>query len=145
VTADQDVNNNTLGISPTDPTGYQQYWMVAGRARTVLGNLLKKGPFTRSWTVNGVTTNVAATPSEYDHSALATEQVSWRYVDSKGNVRDLHDMLLVWWEWFIQNTPPAQVSAAVVAAQGFRAWPAGYTGAASFDGGGTPVATPPTS
>jgi hypothetical protein len=135
--ADVDVNNNTLGLNPGDPTGYAQWWMVAGRARKVLGNIIKKAPFTRTWTIGGVTTNVAATPSEYDHSTLTAEQVAWRYVDSQKNVRDFGDMVLVWWEWFITNTPPAELAAAIANAQEFRAWPPGYTGTAPFDTGGS--------
>lgn len=131
--ADLNVNNNTLGLSPSDPTGYAQYWMVRGRARKVLGDVISKLPFTRSWTINGVTTNVAATPSEYDHSTLATEQVGWRYVDSQNSVRDFSDMVLVWWEWFITNTPAVEVEAAIANAKVERNWPAGYTGNASFD------------
>jgi hypothetical protein len=135
--ADVDVDNNTLGVSPGDPTGFAQYWMVRGRARKVLGDIIKKAPFTRSWTIGGVVTNVVATPSEYDHSVLTAEQVGFRYVDSTKAVRDVGDMLIVWWEWFITNTPAAEVAAAIANASVERAWPAGYTGAAPFDTGGT--------
>lgn len=134
--ADVDVDNNTLGVSPGDPTGYTQYWMVRGRARKVLGDIVSKLPFTRSWTIGGVTTNVVATPSEYDHSTLTTEQVGWRYVDSTDAVRDLGDMELIRWEYFLLTADPTTLAKAIANASVERAWPAGYLGAAPFDTGG---------
>lgn len=133
MTADQDVQNAINGASTADPTGFNQFSMVRGRARKRLGDVINKLPFTRSWTINGVTTNVAATPSDIDHATLAAEQVGYRYVDSTNAVRDFGDQQLIKWEYFLLTADAATLAQAIANASVERPWPAGYTGNAPFD------------
>lgn len=129
--ADQDVFNQTNGIDPADPTGFEQYAFVRVRARKVLGDVVKKLPFTRSWG----SVQVAATPSDLDHNIGSSEQTSWRYIDSQNQVRDLGDMELIRWEYFLLTADPKILSQAIANASVLRAWPAGFPGAPSFEVG----------
>lgn len=130
--ADQQVYNESLGLNPNDPTGYAQYWMSRVRARKVKGDNVKKGPFTRSWTVNGVTTNVVATPSEQDKVTAICDGTGYRYVDSTNDVVDHGDIQVVLYEYFLLKDP-AGMAQAIANAKIERNWPAGYTGNAAFD------------
>lgn len=132
--ADTQVYNTELGLSPTDPTGYAQYWMSRIRARKIKGDNIDKGPFTRSWTVNGVTTNVVASPSEQDKGTAVADATGFRYVDSTNDVVDVGDMLIVFYEYLILKDPTG-LAEAIKNAGVLRDWPTGYTGAASFDTG----------
>lgn len=129
MTADQDVFNQSNGIAPGDPTGFSQFAMVRGRARKVLGDVIGKLPFTRSWG----NVNVVATPSDYDHGTLTAEQIAWRYVDSTGAVMDFGDMQLIKWEYFLLTADPKILTQAINNAKTLRKWPTGYTGIAPFE------------
>lgn len=133
MTADQDALNDSLGLNPSDPSGFAQYWMSRIRARKVKGDNVKKGPFTRSWTVNGKTTNVVASPSEQDKGTAVADATGFRYVDSTNDVVDVGDMLVVWWEYFLLSADPTKLAQALKNAGTARNWPAGYSGNASFD------------
>lgn len=124
--ADIDVKNQIDGVNGD---GSPRPWAwVRVRARTVLGNLKSK-PFDR--TING--NKVASTPSALDHIIGASEQTSWRYVASDGNVYDLKDFVIVAIEKMIAETPAADLAAYRAKASQLRAWPAGYAGKPDFE------------
>jgi hypothetical protein len=135
MTADQDVLNNDNGV--TQPNNAAMTWRwVRVRARTVFGNLHKNLPF--AWP-NG---NYAATTSHYDAETGGSEQISWRYVDSRqeavdniDNCMDFKDIVLTWWEHFLATTPPAEVAAAIAKAKVLRKWPTGFPGTPSYEQG----------
>lgn len=123
--ADIDVSNAINGVNQD---GSPRPWaFVKVRARTVLSNL-KSIPFNR--TING--NQVAATTSALDHIIGASEQTSWRYVASDGNVWDLKDLAIVLIEQLIA-TDPEKAKAYRQAASQLRAWPANYAGAPAFE------------
>lgn len=124
MSADQDVSS---GINGTQGDGSPRPWAwVRVRARTVLGNLKNK-PFTRQ--VGNV--QVASTTSALDHIIGASEQTSWRYIASDGNVWDLKDLAIVLIEKLIAEDT-ALADHRSKAAQ-LRAWPAGYAGKPDFE------------
>lgn len=133
MTADQDAYNDETGQLPSDPSGYQQGWFSRIRARKLVGDNVNKLPFTRSWTVNGKTTNVAASPMEQDKLTAVADAVGFRVVDSTAAVRDVGDMIAIWWEYFLLSADPTILAKAITNASTFRSWPAGYTGNAPFD------------
>lgn len=135
MTADQDVLAIEQGADP-NPTGFQQGWMSRIRARKTLGDNVNKAPFTRSWTVNGVLTQVVASCMNQDKITAIADAVGWRRVDSTGAVRDVGDMILIGWEYFVLKADPATLAQAITNAGVEKKWPAGYTGAAPFDTGG---------
>ncbi len=104
--------------------------------RTVFGNLSSGKPF------NWPNRQYAASTSEYDAITGASEQVSFRYVDSRQDAANnpdncicFKDMVLVWWEHFLATTPPAEVAAAVAKAKVLRKWPAGFAGTPPYEVG----------
>lgn len=134
MTADTDVFNADNGV---DGNGAALPWRwVRVRARTVFGNLHKNLPF--AWP----NTSYAASTSEYDAVTGASEQTSWRYVDSRqdstdspDNCMDFKDIVLVWWEHFLATTPPDQVAAAVAKAKVLRKWPTAFPGTPTYEVG----------
>ncbi|ATN89763.1 hypothetical protein SEA_NIHILNOMEN_47 [Mycobacterium phage NihilNomen] len=124
--ADIDVKNQIDGVQGD---GSPRPWAwVRVRARTVLGNLKNK-PFSRD--VNGKP--VASTPSALDHIIGASEQTSWRYIASDGNVYDLKDFMIVAIEKMIAETDPAKLAEYRNKASQLRPWPAGYAGRPDFE------------
>src|ERR1700756_5339699 len=120
--ADVDVANANAGVDGNGAALLFRYVRV--RARTVYGNLSKLLPF--AWPNN----QFAGSTSIYDAETGDSEQISWRYVDSRQDVSDdpdncicFKDMVLVWWEHFLATTPPDEVAAAVAKAKTFRKWP----------------------
>lgn len=129
--ADEDVFNQTNGLDPADPSGFEQYAFVRVRARKVLGDVVKKLPFTRSWG----NVQVAATPSDLDHNIGSAEQVSWRYVASDGNVYDFGDACLIAIEAMLDLIPAAKFAGYKAKAAALRPWPAGFPGTPPFEVG----------
>ena len=127
MTADQDVDDAINGVQADG--SFRPWAWVKVRARTVFGNLASNQPFTR--VING--NNVAATPSELDHDIGTSEQISWRYIASDGNVWDLKDFMLLLIEDFIAKTDAATIAALKAKAAVLRPWPANYAGAPSFE------------
>lgn len=126
--ADLDVFQGENGILPD---GSPRPWaFVRGRARKVLGDVIKKKPFTRRL-ANG--TQVAATTSQYDHDILTAEQVGWRYVDSLGNVWDLGDFMLVCIERMVIDLGADKVNELRARASQLRAWPPNHPGRPDFE------------
>lgn len=124
--ADIDVKNQIDGVQGD---GSPRPWAwVRVRARTVLGNL-KSVPFSRN--INGKP--VASTTSALDHIIGASEQTSWRYIASDGNVWDLKDYVIVSIEKLIAETDPAKLADYRSKASQLRAWPAGYAGKPDFE------------
>lgn len=134
--ADQQVYNTELGLDPTDPTGFAQYWMSHVRARKIKGSNINKEPYTRTWKdpSTGQTINTAASPSEQDKGTAVADGVGFRYVDSTNDVVDVGDILIVLYEYFLIHDP-AGMQQAIVNASVFRKWPAAYTGIAPFEQG----------
>lgn len=134
MTADQDVFNATNGV---DGNGAALSWRwVRVRARTVFGNLSKTLPF--AWP----NPTYAASTSEYDAVTGASEQTSWRYVDSRQDTTDspdnvvcVKDIMLVWWEHYLATTDPKVVAAALAKAKVLRKWPTGYPGTPPYEAG----------
>lgn len=132
--ADQDVFNANNGAPPGGP-GWSWRW-VKVRARTVYGNLSKLVPFAYP------NSQYAGTTSHYDAETGASEQVSWRYVDSRQDSVDspdncicFKDMVLVWWEHFLATTDPKDVAAAIDRAKKLRKWPTAFAGTPGFEKG----------
>ena len=123
MSADQDVSNAINGVQ-TDGS-YRPWAFVKVRARTVLGNL-KSVPFSRVLGGN----RVAATPSALDHIIGASEQTSWRYVASDGQVWDLKDLAIVLVEQLIADP---KVGDYRTKAGVLRPWPANYPGKPDFE------------
>jgi hypothetical protein len=125
--ADQDVFNADNGV---DPNGAALPWRwVRVRARTVYGNLSKLMPF--AWP----NTQAAATVSHYDAETGASEQTSWRYIDSNNEVQCLKDMMLVFWELMLTKFTAAEVQAAIASASVLRPWPTGFPGTPPYEAG----------
>lgn len=127
MTADQDVSNDIQGI---EQNGQPRAWAwVRARARTVVGDVVRKPPFTR--TIG--TTQVASTTSQLDHSILAAEQLGWRYVDQFGVVWDQKDFQIVLIEQL--NSTLGKDGVAKLRALGgtLRPWPPGFPGKPSFE------------
>lgn len=133
MTADQDAYNDETGQLPGDPTGFQQGWFSRIRGRKLVGDNVNKKPFTRSWTINGQTTNVVASPMEQDKLTAVADAVGFRVVDSANTVRDVGDMIAIAWEYFLLKADPSVLTQAVANASTLRDWPAGYAGNAAFD------------
>jgi hypothetical protein len=125
--ADEDVFLASNGIHK-DGTPREWAW-VRVRARKVLGDVLKKVPFSRQ--VAGK--KIAATPSQYDHDIGTAEQVAWRYIDSTGTVWDLSDFMLVSIERMQDELGPAKVNELRARAGKLRPWPSGFAGAPEFE------------
>jgi hypothetical protein len=134
MTADQDVFNADNGV---DANGRALPWRWQRiRARTVFHNLARNLPF--AWP----NPNYAASTSEYDGVTGTSEQIAFRYVDSRqdatdspDNCMDFKDMVLVWWEHFIATTPPADVASAIAKAKVLRKWPTGFAGTPPYEVG----------
>jgi hypothetical protein len=125
--ADQDVSNDIQGI---EPNGQPRAWAwVRGRARKVVGDVVKKPPFTRTLG----STQVAATTSQLDHSILAAEQLAWRYIDQFGVVWDLGDFMIVLIEQLNNSQGQAGVAALRATGSKLRQWPQGFPGKPSFE------------
>lgn len=138
MTADQDALNIEQGTDPNDPTGFVEGWMARVRARKVLGDNVDKQPFVR--TLLNTNTEVVATPMSQDKVTGAADAIGWRRVNPEAAlpaVVDVGDILVIWWEYFKLTADPATLAQAVANAKAFPKWPPGYTGAASFDTGGT--------
>lgn len=121
-----DVFNASNGIQDN---GSPRPWaFVRVRARTVLGDVLKKPPFNRL--INGKP--VAATTSQYDHDIGTAEQTSWRYIDSQGTVWDLKDWMITFIELMVASQPQAVADARKRAAV-LRPWPTGFPGKPDFE------------
>lgn len=142
MTADQDALAIEQGTNPSDPSGFEQGWMSRIRGRKVLGDNVKKGPFVRSWTINGVLTQVVASCMNQDKITAIADAIGWRRVDSTQSVRDVGDMITIAWEYFLLTADPATLKQAIANAGVEWQWPAGYVGAAPFDTGGVPAPTP---
>ncbi|AIK69263.1 hypothetical protein PBI_MINERVA_54 [Mycobacterium phage Minerva] len=124
--ADIDVKNQ---IDGEFADGSPRPWAwVKVRARTVLGSLKAK-PFARD--IAGKP--VASTPSALDHIIGASEQTSWRYVASDGNVYDLKDACLIAIELLLDSVPPGKLAEYRNKASQLRPWPAGYAGRPDFE------------
>jgi hypothetical protein len=103
---EEDVNGNPtqtpVGATPVGtlpgPGGYRKVYV---RARTTLSNTLALVPF--SWPFNGTS---PATTSALDQMQGASEQTSWRYVDTDGILWDLKAWQLVQIEHFKDGLPP---------------------------------------
>lgn len=94
---------------------------TAVRARTVIGNVLKKVPF--SWPFNG---SSAATTSAWDMIEGTAEQIAVRYVDVDGIVWDPKAFWQVQIEHFKDGLPPItpeKIAEYWTAATKLRAWP----------------------
>lgn len=123
---EQDATGNPtkvpVGATPagTQP-GPGGYRATAVRARTVIGNALKKVPF--SWPFNG---GSAATTSLLDMVEGIAEQWAVRYVDADGIVWDPKALFLVQVEWFKDGQPPVtptKLAEYWISATKIRAWP----------------------
>lgn len=125
---DQDVVNSLDGVQADGRTPRSWAW-VRVRARKVLGDVVKKGPFTRD--VGGH--QIAATPSALDHIIGAAEQISWRYVDSTGTLWDFGDFMLYSIERDLDQLGADKVKALRAKAAQLRPWPADAAGAPSFE------------
>jgi hypothetical protein len=125
---DQDVDNLLNGTMDDGRTPRAWAW-VRVRARKVLGDITKKQPFSRDLGQGPV----AATPSMADHLIGTAEQVSWRYVDSAGNLWDLGDFALFSIERALSELGPAKVAELRTKAGQLRPWPPGAPGAPSFE------------
>lgn len=104
----------------TDP-GPGGFRATAVRARTVIGNVLKKKPF--SWPFNGTS---AATTSAWDMIEGTAEQTAWRYIDADGIVWDPKAFWLVQIEHFKDGLPPLTpelIAKYWTAATQIRSWP----------------------
>jgi hypothetical protein len=135
VTADQDVLSIEQGADP-NPTGFQQGWMSRIRGRKIVGDNINKAPFTRSWTVNGVLTQVVASCMNQDKITAIADAVGFRVVDSAKRVLDVGDMIVIGWEYFLLKAEPDILAQAISNASVQRKWPSGYKGSAPFDTGG---------
>lgn len=127
-----------MGLNPGDPSGYAQWSMSRVRARKVLSDNVNKGPYTRSWTINGQVVNVVASPANQDKGTAVADAVGWRRVNPEANtplppVVDVGDIIVIAWEYFKLVANPAILVEAVANAKLFSHWPVGYEGAASFD------------
>lgn len=125
-TPDVDVDNALNGVR--EDGGFRPWAWAHVRARTVFGSLSKNVPFSRN-----VPGPVASTPSALDHIVGASEQTSWRYVASDGNVYDLKDFMLLLIENFLETTDHDKVAKIKQKASQLRAWPATYPGAAPYE------------
>lgn len=125
---DQDVLNAMNGVQEDGRSPRPWAW-VRARARKVLGDVVKKQPFTRDLG-NG---KVAATPSALDHVITTAEQVAWRYVDSAGNLWDFGDYMLYSIERDLEQMGASKVAALRAKAAVLRSWPAGSPGAPDFE------------
>lgn len=123
---DVDVDNALNGVQ--EGGGFRPWAWVHVRARTVFGNLSKNVPFSRN-----TPGPVASTPSALDHIIGASEQTSWRYIASDGNVYDLKDFLLLLIEEFLEQAGPDRVAALKQRASQLRPWPSTYPGAAPYE------------
>jgi len=127
MSADFDVLNAMNG---TLADGAPRPWAwVRCRARTVLGDVLKKKPFSRKIDGN----NVAATTSELDHVICTAEQVSWRYVASDATVWDLKDFMITLIEEMIEDRGTDQVAALRAKASHLRPYPEDFIGKGDFE------------
>ncbi len=125
---DADVLNAMNGVQADGRTPRPWAW-VRARARKVLGDIVKKQPFTRDLG-NG---QVAATTSALDHLITTAEQVAWRYVDSAGTLWDFGDFMLYSIERDLDQLGVDKVAALRAKASVLRPWPAGATGAPGFE------------
>lgn len=125
--ADVDVDDGINGVVNGAPRPWA--W-VRGRARKVVGDVVKKTPFTRD-VGNGQ--QVAATTSNLDHGILTAEQVAWRYVDQFGVVWDLGDFMLVLIEQLNDTLGQAGVAKLRATSGTLRPWPVGFPGKPTFE------------
>jgi hypothetical protein len=119
---EQDANGNPtqtpVGSTPAAPGGYRA---TAVRARSVIGNVLKKVAF--SWPFNG---GSAATTSVLDMIEGTAEQIAVRYIDADGIVWDPKAFWHVQIEHFKDGLPPLTpelIAQYWVNATKLRAWP----------------------
>jgi hypothetical protein len=112
------------GNNTNVPLGWRPVYV---RARTIIGNVLAKGPF--SWPPS----SSPSTTSTYDQIEGTAEQVTWRYVDAYGNVWDQKALNLVLIEWLLDGAPTPLTLAKVAEywsnAGVLRPWPTGFSGA----------------
>lgn len=125
--ADEDV---FLGENGIHRDGRPREWAwVRVRARKVVGDLVKKVPFSRQVG----TKKIAATTSLYDHMIGTAEQTAWRYIDTTGTVWDLSDFMVVSIERMLDELGPAKVNELRARAGKLRSWPQGFPGKPDFE------------
>lgn len=127
MTADQDVDDAINGVANGT---YRPWAWVRGRARAVVGDVVKKTPFTKDLG-NGV--HVASTTSNLDHGVLSAEQLGWRYIDQFGVVWDLKDFMIVLIEQLNGSLGKDGVAALRTTGSQLRPWPVGFPGKPSFE------------
>lgn len=138
--ADTQVYNIELGVGPTpDATGFTSGWFSRIRGRKVFGDNVNKQPFTRTLANSGE--QVVASPMNQDKITAIADAVGWRIVQNVTTavpeVLDYGDMALLQFHYFLLTADEATLTKAATNAGLFLKWPAGYTGAASFDTGGS--------
>lgn len=125
---DADVLNAMNGVQEDGRTPRGWAW-VRVRARKVIGDVVKKQPFTRDLGSG----RVAATPSELDQVIGTAEQIAWRYVDSAGNLWDFGDYMLYSIERDLDQLGAKKVADLRAKARVLRDWPADAEGAPDFE------------
>lgn len=134
--AADDIENYEQGTTgdPTNP--YVQGWMSRIRARKVLGDNVKKAPFTRIWGA----IKAVASPMQQDKITAIADAVGWRRttVDTSTGVPpvvDVGDMILVQWEYFLLSADKTILAQALSNAGLLEKWPTNFPGAADFEQG----------
>lgn len=138
--ADTQVYNIETGVGPNpDGTGFTSGWFSRIRGRKVLGDNVKKTPFTRTLANTGQ--QVVSSPMNQDKITAIADAVGWRIVQNVTttvpSVLDYGDMAVLQFHYFLLDADPTKLAQAAENAGLFLKWPAGYTGAASFDTGGS--------
>jgi hypothetical protein len=134
--AADDIENYQQGTTGDPANPYVQGWMSRIRARKVLGDNVKKEPYTRIWGA----IKAVASPMQQDKITAIADAVGWRRttVNTSNGVPpvvDVGDMILVQWEAFLLTVDPAVLKQALINAGLLEKWPANFPGAAVFEQG----------
>ena len=134
--AADDILNIQQGTTGDPNNPYVQGWMSRVRARKVLGDNVKKTPFTRAWAA----IKTVASCMQQDKITAIADAVGWRRttVDTSFGVPpvvDFGDMALVQWEYFLLTADKTILTQALHNAGLLEKWPANFPGAADFEQG----------
>lgn len=127
------IQQGTTG-DPTNP--FVIAWLSRVRGRKVLGDNVKKAPYTRIWG----TVKAVASCMQQDKLTAIADAVGWRRttVDTSTGVPavvDVGDMILVQWEAFLLTVDKDVLKQALINAGLLEKWPANFPGAADFEQG----------
>jgi hypothetical protein len=126
------IQQGTTG-DPNNP--YVQGWMSRVRGRKVLGDNVKKYPFTRAWAA----IKTVASCMQQDKLTAVADAVGWRRTVVSSSVVpavvDFGDIVLLQWEYFLLTADQGVLQQAVVNAGLLEKWPANFPGAADFEQG----------